>query len=101
MRKIVLLYLPAVLVLLAPTLGHAASCSDNVDVNATVLENGFAADLANTRQFSSQLDAANVTTLPLAWADLAHCHTDSRGAPPATQTAEFYQAGLHERTRRM
>src|SRR3546814_6016045 len=31
MRKIVLLYLPAVLVLLAPTLGHAASCSDNVD----------------------------------------------------------------------
>src|SRR3546814_2390110 len=82
-----LLYLPAVLVLLAPTLGHAASCSDNVDVNATVLANGFAADLANTRQFSSQIDAANVATLQLAWADVADGITERRGAPAGTQQA--------------
>src|SRR3546814_2443807 len=89
MRKIVLLYLPAVLVLLAPTLGHAASCSDNVDVNATVLANGFAADLANTRQFSSQIDAANVATLQLAWADVAAGITARRGAPAVTPPAEI------------
>src|SRR3546814_17285868 len=88
-----LLYLPAVLVLLAPTLGHAASCSDNVDVNATVLANGFAADLANTRQFSSQIDAANVATLQLAWADVADGITERRGAPADTQQAVFYSAG--------
>src|SRR3546814_10584808 len=88
-----LLYLPAVLVLLAPTLGHAASCSDNVDVNATVLANGFAADLANTRQFSSQIDAANVATLQLAWADVADGITERRGAPAVTQQAVFYSAG--------
>ncbi|HEY9546316.1 MAG TPA: PQQ-binding-like beta-propeller repeat protein, partial [Solimonas sp.] len=72
---------------------HAASCSDNVDVNATVLANGFAADLANTRQFSSQIDAANVATLQLAWADVADGITERRGAPAVTQQAVFYSAG--------
>lgn len=91
MRKIALFCLIAVL--LVPQLCRAASCSDTIDVNAAVLADGFAADLGNSRHYSSQITAANVAMLQAAWADVADGVTERRGAAAVTQQAVFFSAG--------
>lgn len=93
MRQITLLSVFTILSLLLPGAGHAAACNDSIDVNAAVLANGFAADLDNSRRYVSQLNAANVGRLRLAWADVADGITEKRGAPAVTQQAVFFSAG--------
>lgn len=70
-----------------------ASCSDAVDLDAPVLSNGFAADLSNTGNHASQINASNVATLKLALRHAADGSKEKRGAPAVTRQAVFFSAG--------
>ncbi|MDB5987146.1 MAG: hypothetical protein JWR16_2199 [Nevskia sp.] len=71
----------------------AAPCADTVDLNSPVLANGFAANLANTRNNPSAITSANVADLQLALTPIAKGEKEKRGAPAVTQQAVFLSAG--------
>jgi polyvinyl alcohol dehydrogenase (cytochrome) len=72
---------------------HAIQCSDSVDTSAPVLSNGFAFNVANTRDNVSQINSNNAASLQLALTNAAVNATEKRGAPAVTQQAVFLAAG--------
>lgn len=77
-----------------PSLARAATCSDTIDRNSPVRSNGFAQNLANTRNTASGINAGNVATLKLALSHIASGSTEKRGAPAVTDQAIFLSAGV-------
>jgi polyvinyl alcohol dehydrogenase (cytochrome) len=82
------------------SLAWAGPCTDKVNRNAPVLQNGFGADLQNTRNTMSDITAENVGRLKLALTHAASAmksdgtRFDKRGAPAVTQQAVFFSADL-------
>jgi len=81
------------LILLDSGRALAAPCIDLIDTSSPVLANGFASDLANTRDNPSQITSANVADLQLALVHIAAGSKEKRGAPAVTEQAVFFSAG--------
>lgn len=70
----------------------AVTCREPIDVNATVLSNGFGTDLSNTRNGPSSINSRNVSRLTLALAHAAVGSKERRGSPVVTTQAIFTTA---------
>jgi polyvinyl alcohol dehydrogenase (cytochrome) len=65
----------------------AVTCREPIDVNATLLSNGFGADLSNTRNGTSSINSRNVSRLALVLSHAAVGSSERRGSPVVTTQA--------------
>jgi polyvinyl alcohol dehydrogenase (cytochrome) len=65
----------------------AVTCSEPIDVNATVLSNGFGTDLSNTRHSKSSITSRNAAELKLVLSHAGLGARERRGAPVVTSQA--------------
>jgi polyvinyl alcohol dehydrogenase (cytochrome) len=70
----------------------AVTCSEPIDVNATVLSNGFGTDLSKTRNSTSSITSSNASGLTLVLSHAAVGAKERRGSPVVTKQAIFTTA---------
>jgi polyvinyl alcohol dehydrogenase (cytochrome) len=71
----------------------AAGCADAIDVNADLLNNGYAHGLDNNRHKASPIDSSNVANLSVAYVHAEPGVKERRGTPAVTKAVIYAASG--------